>query len=76
MISNYTILEYENCTLQHFSNFSEEYVNTSGILNYKCLKDKAFQLGAIWDEPSIQYLSISIRQYNNKTDNNTCAPEK
>lgn len=67
--------ELKTCSPQDFS-FNESIYQTLGLKNSFCLKNKTFNMFGYWDEPEVQYVSISLSLCNNSTDNVTCkSPE-
>ena len=70
-------LEYEKCTYKHFPKLDKSYLNSSGILNYNCIKNQNITVGGYWDSEYIQYAVIRVRLCNNNTDSTasfSCAP--
>jgi hypothetical protein len=70
----YKNYEYENCTYDHFPNFSKEYLDTAGLSKYYCLKDQNVTLSGYWDNEYLEYMIFRIRLCNNATDGDICAP--
>lgn len=68
-----TQLQLVNCEFDHFPQFNRDYVNKSGLLNYKCIDNYNVSVGKYWDESEIQYLSIRVALCNNETSGESCA---
>lgn len=56
-----TDLELENCKYSSFPDFEKTYIDTSGLLNYKCIKDQNITIGKYWDDDEIQYFAIKLK---------------
>lgn len=65
-------LELIQCNYSNFPTFSKEYLDSSGMLNYLCIKDQNVYISGYLDEPSLDYLSLVISPCRNSSEHNSC----
>lgn len=63
-----TELELENCQYGNFPEFEKTYIDSSGLLNYKCIKNQNLRIGKYWEDDEVQYLAIKLKLCSTDSD--------